>query len=64
MFSNTKSQSGINICRIKFLQCVRINPHSSSLTDEEHSTRNFLQSVQISCGEKEREENNDNCKLR
>ena len=55
-------QSGIKIRNITFLECVRINPHSSSFTNVGNSTSNFLPSVQISCGEKEREENNGNCK--
>ena len=62
MFSHAKFQNGINICCIKSLQCVRIKPHSSTLTNLEHSTRNFRQSLQICCGEKVIEENNDNCK--
>ena len=35
MFSHTKFQGGINICHIIFLQCVRINLHSSSLINIE-----------------------------
>ena len=34
----------------------------SSLTNVDSLTSNFRQSVQICCGEKEREENNGNCK--
>ena len=45
-----------------FLQCVRIEPHSSGLTNVEKSTSNFRQSVQICCREEQREENNGNCK--
>ena len=39
------------------------NPHSSSLTNEEDLANIFGQSVQICCGEKEKEENNGNCKV-
>ena len=62
MFTHTKSQIGINISQITFLQCVRIKPHSFSLTNVENSTSNFRQSVKICCREKEKEENNGNCK--
>ena len=44
-----------------FLQYVRLKPHTSSLTNEENLTSNF-QTVQICCGENEREKNDDNCK--
>ena len=40
MFSHTKFQSIINICHVMFLQCVRIKPQSSSLTNVENSTSN------------------------
>ena len=43
-----------------FLQCVRIKPHSCSLTNVENSRSNFRQSVHICC--KKKEENNGNCK--
>ena len=43
-------------------QCVRIKPSWSSVTNEENSTINFCQSVQISCREEERQENNSNYK--
>ena len=62
MFSHTKFQIGINICHLTFLQCLQIKPHFSSLTNVENQTSNFCQSVQICRGEKEREENNGNCK--
>ena len=45
-----------------FLQCVRIELHSSSLTNVENSTSNFRQSVQIWYREEQKEENNGNCK--
>ena len=45
-----------------FLRCVRIEPHSSGLTNVENSTRKFHQSVQNCCREEQREENNGNCK--
>ena len=48
--------------REKILQCVRIRPHSSSLTTMENSTRNIHQPVQTCCIEKEKEGNNGNCK--
>ena len=62
MFSYTEFQSGINICHITFLWYVWTNPNSSSLTNVENSTSKFCPSVQVCCGEKEREENNGNCK--
>ena len=62
MFSHTKFQIEINISYVVFLQCTWIEPHSSSLTNVENLTSNFGQSVQICCREKEKEENNDNCK--
>ena len=62
MLSHTKFQIGKNICHITFFQCVRIEPHLSSLKNMENSTSNFRQSVQICCGEKEREDNNGKCK--
>ena len=61
MFSQTEFQTGINICHM-FLQCFRIEPHSSRLINVKNSTSNFRQFVQICCREKEREENNGNCK--
>ena len=45
-----------------FLQRVRIKPHLSSLRSVENSRNNFRQSVQICCREKEKEENDGNCK--
>ena len=43
-------------------QYVRITLNLSSLTNMKKFTSNFRQSVQICCREKEREENNGNCK--
>ena len=62
MFSQTKFEIAINICHITFLRCVRIDPHSASLTNVENLTGNFCQSVQICFREEQREENNGNCK--
>ena len=45
-----------------FVQCVRIEPHSSSLTNVENSSSNFRQSVQICCRGEQKEEGNGNCK--
>ena len=62
MFSHTEFHIGVSIFQIMFLQYVWIKPHSSSLANEENLTSNFCQFFQICCGEKEREENNGNCK--
>ena len=62
MLPQTRFQIGIDICHITFSQCARIESHSSGLTNVENSTSQFCQSVHICCGEKEREENNGNCK--
>ena len=45
-----------------FLQCVRIEPHSSGLIKVKKSISNYRQSVQISCRDEEKEENKGNCK--
>ena len=63
MFSHTKFQNGINISHVTFLQCVWNKPHSSSLTNVESLTSNFVYSVQICRREKEKEENNGSCKV-
>ena len=49
--------------REEILQCVRIRPHSSSLTTMENSTRNIHQPVQTCCIEKEKEGNMGIAKL-
>ena len=61
ILSHTKVEIRINICHIKFFQCVRFKPRSSSSTNVENSTSNFRQSVQICCREAQKEENNGNC---
>ena len=43
------------------LQCAWIKPHSSIITNIENLTSNLRQSVEIYCGEKQKEEDNGNC---
>ena len=62
IFLHTKFPIAIKISHVAFFQCVWIKPHSSNLTNVESLTSNFGQSVQICCREKEKEENNSNCK--
>ena len=62
IFLHTKFPIAIKISHVAFLQCVWIKPHSSNLTNVESLTSNFGQSVQMCCREKEKEENNGNCK--
>ena len=60
MFLNTTFQTGLNIFHIMLLQCGRIKPYSSSLTNVENSTSIFVSPSRFAVGKKK--ENNDNCK--
>ena len=51
----------MTICYM-FPQGVWIRPHSPSLSNKRNLATNFGESVQICCREKEKEENNGNCK--
>ena len=52
----------VNLKKHNVFQCVSIMVHSSNLKNVENLTRNFRQSFQIYCREREKEENNGNCK--
>ena len=45
MFSHKKLHIGLNICHITFLQCGRIKPQLSSLTNVEKSTSSSSQNL-------------------
>ena len=56
LFSKMKFQIGLDIYHIAFLQCSRIKSDSPILINAEKSTSSFRQSLQICCGEEEREQ--------
>ena len=59
-FTHEISDCNKYLLYMKLFQCVRIEPHSSSLKNMENSTSNFVSSSRFAIEKKKK--NNGNCK--